>query len=194
MISKSLCIILFSVTLLLGVVSDNPIHNRSNYFIGVMQEINPQLPTSICSNILNRIHSADVALHLAVMWQESDLKDSTLVCDHGRSHGYYQIGLSEARSIDKSVKRADLLSLKNVELGSKYLDSLVSEYGVFKALRIYNGRKYACRVLARKFVIESGCIFGLSERQVRYLRNLSTMEQAEQFRSASIVCERKGRM
>lgn len=182
--SKSLCIILFSVALLLGVAGDNQGRSQDDYYIDVMQRINPKLPTSICSNILNRIHSVDVALHLAVMWQESDLKDSTLVCDHGRSHGYYQIGLSEARSIDKTVKRADLLSMRNVDLGSRYLDSLAVQYGVLKALRIYNGRTYSYRVLARKFAIESGRIFGLSERQVSYLRNINTLEQAEQFRSA----------
>jgi hypothetical protein len=191
MISKSLCILLFGVALLLGVASDNPSHSQKDYFIDVMKEINPKLSTSLCLSILNRIHSDDVSLHLAVMWQESDLKDSMLICDHGRSHGYYQIGLSEAKTIDKTIKRADLLSIRNIELGSQYLDSLVGKYGVVKALRVYNGSyRYSYRVLARKFVIDNGRVFGLSERQVRHLRSLNTMDEAEKFRGQIITKER----
>lgn len=156
--SKSLCIVLLSVTLLLGVVGESANNNQACGFVDVLKKISPKLSTSLCQEILSRIQSEDIPLHLAIIWQESDF-DSTLVCDRGRSHGYYQIGLSEARSVDKTVTRADLLTLKNIELGSKYLDSLIEKYGLEKGLRRYNGwiphyKGYPRQVLKRKSIIE----------------------------------------
>jgi hypothetical protein len=156
--SKSLCIVLLSVTLLLGVVGDSANNNQAVGFVDVLKKISPKLSTTLCREILSRIQSEDIPLHLAIIWQESDF-DSTLVCDRGRSHGYYQISLSEARSVDKSVTRADLLTLKNIELGSKYLDSLIEKYGLVNGLRRYNGfisgrYVYSRQIIKRKHIIE----------------------------------------
>jgi hypothetical protein len=174
-----LCVALLGVT---GESDKVETPSDAEYYIRVIQSINRYLPVDVCQGILNRIYGDDIALHIAVMWQETDFRDSTLICDNGRSHGYYQIGLWEARVVDKSATTRLLLTVENVRFGSRYLEFLIGKYGVVSALKRYNGSyRYACQVIARKYAIDSGKVFRLTPRELRRLRLLKTMDEAERF-------------